>query len=250
MSDLSTLTGAAKGLTKNPLGIIALFIVLVYGFASLTLGTTSRLESSERMPLVWFLVLFPFAVLFLFGWLVSKYHGHLYSPADFRSDESFHKSKEISERRVAEITAGQDHLKARIKETIREKSLTNGADQGRWQQIAEQILADVDRSSNIVVDASNFLGDSSAVFTFPVAAFESLGDLTNEVYFKLSSKVRPFQYGHTWLLRNKETGFVIKTLRMLANAPAGQPLPDSRSLGEVGIHPGMTLVVERVNNIT
>lgn len=248
MSDLSTFSGAAKGLTKNPLGIIALFIVLVYGFASLTLGVTSKLESAERVPLVWFLVVFPFAVLILFGWLVSKYHEHLYSPGDYRSDDGFHKSKKLSDRRVAELTAEQDHLKARIKETILETPSMNDADRTRWQKVADQVIADVDRSSNITVDASTFLADPLAVYTFPIAAFECLGDLTNEVYFKLSSKIRPFQYGHTWVLRNKETNSVVKTLRMLVNAPPGKPLNDSRPLSEVGILPGMTLVVDGVDS--
>jgi hypothetical protein len=52
----------AKGLTRNPLGIIALFVALVYGFATLLLGvSTQRLGCEERLPLVWFVVLFPTA---------------------------------------------------------------------------------------------------------------------------------------------------------------------------------------------
>lgn len=250
MSELSTFSSAAKGLTKNPLGIIALFIVLVYGFASLTLGVTSRLEATERLILVWFLVLFPFAVLFLFGWLVSNYHEHLYSPADYRSDDAFHKSKKLSEFRVAELTAEQNHLKARIKETIFETLPADETDPARLQKVVEQVIADVNRSSNITVDARTFLDDANAVFTFPVAAFQSLGDLTNEVYFKLSKKVRPFQYGHTWVLRNGNSKSIIKTLRMLVNAPPGKPLDDTRPLSEVGILPGMTLIVDGANNGT
>jgi hypothetical protein len=46
----------AQKLSRNPLGIIALFIVSVYGIAGLVLGASSRnLEHSERLPLVWFL---------------------------------------------------------------------------------------------------------------------------------------------------------------------------------------------------
>ena len=55
MSELGTFSEAAKGLARNPLGIIALFIVLLYGFAALTLGINSSLQSTERLPLVWFL---------------------------------------------------------------------------------------------------------------------------------------------------------------------------------------------------
>lgn len=81
MDNLCSLGATAKGMARSPLGIIALFIVLIYGFATLTLGFNSQLEFVERMPLVWFLVVFPVAVLVLFGWLVSSHHEKLYAPS-------------------------------------------------------------------------------------------------------------------------------------------------------------------------
>jgi lipopolysaccharide export LptBFGC system permease protein LptF len=63
---------------RNPLGIIALFIVLIYGFASLVLTFGANLQSEERLPIVWFLVLFPVLALVVFGWLVSRHHAKLY----------------------------------------------------------------------------------------------------------------------------------------------------------------------------
>jgi len=79
-----------KGLTKNPLGIIALFISLIYGFASLVLGVSVKnMESNERLILIWFLVIFPVIVLIAFVYLVMYHHKKLYSPADFRDDKSF-----------------------------------------------------------------------------------------------------------------------------------------------------------------
>jgi hypothetical protein len=79
----------AKGLAKNPLGIIALFIVLVYAFASLVVGLSGNLEPNERIPIVWFLVIFPVVVLGVFAWLVSCHHTKLYAPSDFRREEHF-----------------------------------------------------------------------------------------------------------------------------------------------------------------
>lgn len=81
--------GIASGLAKNPLGIIALFIVLVYGFASLVTTFGSSLSSSERIPLVYFLVLFPVLVLSVFAWLVSCHAGKLYGPGDYRDEENY-----------------------------------------------------------------------------------------------------------------------------------------------------------------
>lgn len=80
----------AKSLSRSPLGIIALFIVLIYGIAALVFGiSTNQLESTQKWPLIWFLVLFPPVVLLAFVWLVANHSLKLYAPSDFRDDESF-----------------------------------------------------------------------------------------------------------------------------------------------------------------
>lgn len=89
MQTVTEFGAAARDLARNPLGIIALFIVLLYGFASLVLGFSDRLADSERAVLVWFLVLFPPLVLLVFAWLVSRHHTKLYAPQDYRSDATF-----------------------------------------------------------------------------------------------------------------------------------------------------------------
>lgn len=88
MEKIEQFGSVAKSLAKNPLGIIALFIVLVYGFATLLLGLKAgNLTQVETLPLVYFLIIFPVLVLFLFGWLVSKHHEKLYSPKDHNVDD-------------------------------------------------------------------------------------------------------------------------------------------------------------------
>ena len=86
----------AKGLTKNPLGIIALFVSLIYGFACLVLSTSiSNLKTpEERLPLIWFIIMFPLIILIGFIFLVTKHHGKLYSPSDYGDPESFLKTIE------------------------------------------------------------------------------------------------------------------------------------------------------------
>ncbi len=80
----------AGKLSRNPIGIIALFIVLVYGIAGLVLGVSGEsLQENHKTILVWFLAIFPFSVLGAFTWLVSKHHTKLYSPSDFRNDDGF-----------------------------------------------------------------------------------------------------------------------------------------------------------------
>jgi len=79
----------ARSLARNPLGIIALFLVLVYGFAALVAAFASSFTSAERLPLVYFLVLFPVLVLIVFAWLVSKHSGKLFAPTDFKNEENY-----------------------------------------------------------------------------------------------------------------------------------------------------------------
>ncbi len=85
---MDSFSTAAKSLARNPLVIIALFLVLVYGLACLVTGTT-KFEPGEREPLVWFIVAFPVCVLIAFYRLVAIHHVKLYAPSDFRTDESF-----------------------------------------------------------------------------------------------------------------------------------------------------------------
>lgn len=91
---MKNIADSAKSLARNPLGIIALFIVMIYGFASLvlTVGGSSLQTTSERLPIIWFLTLFPVAVLLVFAWLVAYHHKNLYSPGDYTQDESFLKT--------------------------------------------------------------------------------------------------------------------------------------------------------------
>lgn len=85
-----------KGIAKNPLGIIALFISLIYGFACLVLSTSgSNLLPSERMPLIWFLILFPLIIMISFLFLVVRHHNKLYGPSDFRNENLFLKTIDI-----------------------------------------------------------------------------------------------------------------------------------------------------------
>jgi hypothetical protein len=75
---------------KNPLGIIALFISLIYGMSASLFGfSVKELSGFDRTVLVLFIVFFPFTVLAVFTWLVANHHKKLYGPKDFQSDEGF-----------------------------------------------------------------------------------------------------------------------------------------------------------------
>lgn len=76
---------------KNPLEVIAIFIALIYGICALLLGyAVKSLSEPNQTVMVWFVVLFPVAVLAVFSWLVRNHHKKLYAPGDYRSDDAFH----------------------------------------------------------------------------------------------------------------------------------------------------------------
>lgn len=84
-SRTASFAATAKSLASNPLGIVALFIVLVYALALVALFA----PGDHKSVIVWFLVLFPVLVLAVFAWLVIQHHHKLYAPGDFRDDQSF-----------------------------------------------------------------------------------------------------------------------------------------------------------------
>lgn len=105
-SEIKSFAESAKGFTKSPLGIIALFIVLVYGFATLAVTLGDNL-SEHITPMIYFLVIFPVIVFFGFLWLVSNHHDKIYGPSDFRNEENFLKMKMSAVASLAVATAKQ-----------------------------------------------------------------------------------------------------------------------------------------------
>lgn len=113
---LKDFSKSAIQLSKNPIGIIGLFLVLVYGIAAVVI-TSSNLEPLDTHLLVGFLVLFPLCVLIVFFKLVTGHHSKLYAPSDFENDDSFMKSMEI----------GKDdkEKKVKLKVSTNKKELTD-----------------------------------------------------------------------------------------------------------------------------
>ena len=79
---------AAAAVVRNPLSVIAMFVLLVEAIATVTLIQV-RAEAAIAVPLVWFIVLFPTLIALLFFGTLWWGHQFLYSPMEYRSDESF-----------------------------------------------------------------------------------------------------------------------------------------------------------------
>ena len=78
----------AVKLSRNPLGVLSLAFVFVYGIAGY-ICTSSLLQEEERKILIWFIVLFPMFILFAFYRLVTKHNTKLFGPSDFTDESNF-----------------------------------------------------------------------------------------------------------------------------------------------------------------
>lgn len=70
----------------NPMSIIAIFATLSEASAAVSLPF---LDDDDREIYVWFLISFPFYLLFLFFATLNFNYRSLYAPSDFKSDEHF-----------------------------------------------------------------------------------------------------------------------------------------------------------------
>lgn len=149
---------AAKSLARNPLGIIALFIVLVYGFASFVTAFASSFTHEEKLPLIYFLVSFPVLVLAIFAWLVSTHSGKLFAPADFRNEDNYVKMQMSAVASLATAAAKNPSLSgeadiARIVEVVQEASPNKSPKPDGWRN---HVLWVDDRPENNVYERQAF----------------------------------------------------------------------------------------------
>ena len=121
---------------RNPLGIIALFISLIYGISALLLGVSvDKISTVNQERLVWFIIAFPIGILFAFLYLVTWHHRKLYSPADFRTDEGFLTSADpsaIGRKYLAEGKSAEDNtgIIPELDEISLDKNAADGATAG------------------------------------------------------------------------------------------------------------------------
>lgn len=189
---INTFMNNAKGLTKNPLGIIALFISLIYGFACLVLSTSiSNLNGeNERMTLIWFIIIFPLIILSGFIFLVIKHHEKLYAPSDYSDEESFLKTfrdKIRFQETNLEVTKENINDETDLTEVI-SKSDNKDFNNVLFSDKAKQNLSLANQSFNFVKEELSFLMDKNIIsrFTFGVQSPEYyLYELTfNQTFFK------------------------------------------------------------------
>lgn len=96
---VSTFFNTTKSLSRNPLGIISLFIALVYAISGIVISFAKpEFYSNPYHPIIIFMVVFPVIVLVCFAHLVTRHHTKLYAPVDFENQEDFFRGVKIPDK--------------------------------------------------------------------------------------------------------------------------------------------------------
>ena len=132
---------ATAALVRNPLSVIAIFVLLVEAIATIPLITVSARETA--VPLVWFVVSFPTIVAILFFSTLWWGHQRLYSPMEYRSDEFF----------LTAMTAEAVATKAAIAQTSTDSSFDKVSYLLDWNIFSAEVRKWAQR--NDAPDASN-----------------------------------------------------------------------------------------------
>lgn len=230
------------GVVRNPLSVIAIFA----GIAEISgTGILPFISPENQSLYIWFLITFPFALVMFFFATLNWNHKALYAPSDYNSDESFLEGIRAHKTARPEVSSLEETIENNIEAALNSTLPENGRDPSERARVADAIKNSIKRSSFITVDARKLTGNAQSVFELPFVAFPSVNNLTDEIYFLIDDYVNPFEYGHSWVLRKSESGEIIKNARMITGTEKGVPCPDMRSLKEVGIEPGMSLLVTR-----
>ena len=189
--ETSKFAESALGFTKSPLGIIALFIVLVYGFASLVVGLGSGL-SNHVTPLIYFMVFFPVLVFLGFLWLVAKHHNKLYGPSDFKNEENFIKAQMATAASLAAASAKQLGNSAGVPEAqLREivNVVSNAPRQHKPDTWRNRVLWVDDRPENNVYERQAFEAQG-VEFSIALSTDEALALLKTNKFAAIISDMR------------------------------------------------------------
>ncbi|QEO79882.1 hypothetical protein [Pseudomonas brassicacearum] len=151
---------------RNPLGIIGLFISLIYGFANWMLGSSvSNLQPNERLIIIWFIVVFPVLILATFCYLVVKHHGKLYAPKDYKKDESFLQTLNEFDSFVRLSTETSDSPQETSSLCAEESEVFSERHEAEASRETDKPVAEVQPEESIIDQGETPLGGGGAVNT-------------------------------------------------------------------------------------
>lgn len=108
----------AKELSRNPLGIFGLFLVLIYGITAIVFSLGTSFTDFQRNVLTAFLVGFPVLLLAVFYWLVTRHSTKLFAPSDFRDDANYLTAVRVAAVATADKLSKTDTTQEQVHLTI------------------------------------------------------------------------------------------------------------------------------------
>jgi len=213
MNPISDFMEKAKGLTRNPLGIIALFVSLIYGFACLVLSSSlSNLHGQEeRLPLIWFIIFFPVLILIGFIFLVVKHHHKLYAPSDYKDESNFVKVGGYDKGKAF----AKDFTPPKTTEDAIDTLLTYGSVKGLYALYAIDLsnktglkfmLSDLESHASLLSEeyTHGFLVAASSLGAFTFGSVEQPFFIPS-VNPKLSERIKDICYKHAEINKQEES---------------------------------------------
>jgi hypothetical protein len=234
--------GAPKLL--NPLAVIFMF----FSFSEVMLGyAVFNTAGWVQVALTVFVIAFPLMTAAMFFYFLWHRPENLYAPRDFASDEGYLRNMlEARQGRVA-IARTDEQIRELVTRELTSqkliKQLSAGSDVRSVLDDAASELVSKIRDAQFFTISFDAFDSTLGEMTVPVDGYRNVGELTNDIYYHLSPRVRPHYYGVDWVLKNATTGEIIQTRRMIEGIPVGRPAPDKRSLENIGVRPGSRLLV-------
>lgn len=186
--------------TRNPLGIIGLFIVLIYGIAGWTTNAASTVLSKHQLSLLLiFLVVFPFVILFVFYQLVTKHTSRLYEPRQYPNNETLHNAYGLSRsEQKAKIDAeveviGQSGTSAEMAPKDNEYGKVNKSKSAKKKTFisSDSLSVEVEKNirDSIILSERLVVSDLECTFGVQVLAQQRYKGIPFDAIYDLGNKV-------------------------------------------------------------
>ena len=238
-------------LPKPPKFITPLWIIfLFFSFTEVALGyVVFKTTGGVQLALTCFVIGFPTFIAIWFFALLWARPGHLYSPKDYGSDESFIKGLVETKKVRGDLWNLETEIEQRISKRLGSEQFAEKLSSLDSEQI-KQALKDTAADISTEIKETTFVDISFTLVSLelkdkalPVRAYKSFHDFLTDIYYIMEGAVEAYTYGASWVLRDKKNGKIFKSAGMLAGIEPGIRVDDSRTLEEVGIKAGMSLEV-------
>jgi hypothetical protein len=190
---MSNLTQPSKII--NPLWIISIF----FSFTEVALGyVVFNTTGGIQIALTCFVIGFPILVAAAFFALLWFRPEHLYAPKDFGSDESFLRSIADARKAGGGLLNLDSEIEKRISVNLTSGKLVKQLSSLQGNQLREalkdaavDITSEIREATSILISLKPITLEPGNLI-FPVDAFATFDELTDELYFALEDRVKPY----------------------------------------------------------